>query len=117
MKVSIVKSVAIITPAFSVEDVKFLESVEPRALELRDGHDNVIFAVVRGEPSITNYGISVAEKRDIVLQFDKPITEEAVKEKFPRAFLRLPMLEMQIAQAVEALRGQISEVEFETLAE
>lgn len=116
MKVSIVKSVVIITAQFSVEDVKFLQSVEPAALELRS-QDGVLFAATIGEPSISNYGISLHEKRDIVLQFDKPVTEEMVKQAYPSAFLRLPMLEQQIQSAVEHFRREMEAVEFETLAE
>lgn len=116
MKISVAKSVAIITPAFDFKDVEFLDSVEPRALELRDGDDNVLFAVRIGEPSISNFGVTVSEKRDIILQFDKPVTREMVLAKYPKAFLRMQTLEQQITQAAAQLREQAGEVEFETLA-
>lgn len=118
MKILVVKSVAIITAAFKAADVEFLQSIAPQALELKDEDGNVIFAAsVSEKPTLSNFGIAVAEKRDIVLQFDKPITREKVMEMYPGAFVRLPMLETQIALAVEHYRGQLGEIQYEVLEE
>ncbi len=116
MKIRVIASVAIIETSLDLEDIKMLESVSPTDLTLQDEDGNQIFAVSVGKnPSISDHGIVLAEKRDIVLTFDKPVTQEVVMASYPKAFLRLRALETHIAQVAEYYRAQLASVDVEML--
>lgn len=118
MKIQVLKSVVLITVDFTAADVEFLKAVSPSSLELKSEDGNILFVADVGEtPSISNYGVVISAKRDIVLEFDKPVTRELVEQQFPNAFLRLPLLETKIAQELLALRGQMSRADFEVIEE
>lgn len=113
MKISVFKSVAVLETVVTVAMIRLLESIKPNALTLVDEDKNVLFRIAEGkEPSVGMYGLTISEKRDIILQFDKPITEEVLREKFPHVFLRLPALEAQVKAEYDAAVAGMADVEF-----
>lgn len=118
MKIQVFKSVAIIETLLTVQMINALEALKPQALVLTDEAKNALFKVTAGgEPSISKYGIVISAKKDLVLQFDKPVTEEAIRNLYPQLFLHLPAVETQALAAYAEIQAQMNAVEFSVVAE
>lgn len=116
MKIQVYKSVAFIVTAVTVEMVKLLAALRPQALVLTDETKKELFRISEGkEPSISAYGIVLAEKKDLMIISDKPVTEAHIKKTHPQLFLHLPALERQILAQYEEVQAQVGEVAFEVL--
>lgn len=116
MKVQVFKSVVIFVTAITVDMVKTLLALRPQALVLIDENKNELFRASVGEPSLSKYGVTISDKKDIVIQMDKPITVEEVQKLYPQAFLHLPALEKQILAQYEEVKAQVGEVDFQVIA-
>ncbi len=118
MKVSIVKqSVVIIGLDVDPKAVKFLAETNPKALALHDSEGAETFRLntTAGEPSFSKYGISVNGKRDIVINEDRPVTEEDVLLKYGSTLLKIGNLEAQIKSAYAEFQAHSDQIQFELL--
>jgi hypothetical protein len=118
MKFKKAKSIVFVETTITEKMVKRLEDVNPGALTLRDEKGNALFtANVGPTPSIGKYGIVVNAKKDIMKEFDKPVTDAMVKDWAEAFFARAVALEAQIALAAEAADAIVGAISIETLAE
>lgn len=118
MKLSILKGqVAVLASDITVEMVKTVKAFNPAALVLKDADKNEIFSVniTEGQPAISAHGLTVAKKKDIVVSFDKPVTEKDVKEYFGPALIRLGALEAQVKVAYDAAVTAMSGITIEVV--
>lgn len=118
MKVKIAEqNVVIIKTSITVAQVKVLQDLDPSALALKDSNGQETFrvSIVDGEPALGKYGVELNPKRDIVLQFDRPVTEESLKASHGTMFTKLARLEAQIKEAFEANDISPDQISFETL--
>lgn len=116
MKTTIVKSALLtIESSITPESVKILRSYNPKALELVDEDKNPVFTVAfsESEPSISEYGIVLNEKRLLVISHDKPIDEAFIRTKYGVALTKLKALENQIAEAMQALEASVGQISFD----
>lgn len=109
------KALLTVESSITAESVKILKSYNPKALELVDEDKNPVFSVVftTGEPSISEYGIVLNEKRLLTLSHDKPIDEAFIREKYGIALMKLKALEVQIADAMQALDAAVGQISFD----
>jgi hypothetical protein len=118
MKVSIVKeSVVIISLDVDPKAVKFLSDTNPKALALRtpEGEETFRLSVTTGEPGFSKYGVSVNGKRDIVINEDRPVTEQDVILKYGATLLKIGNLESQIKAAYAEFQEHSDQIQFELL--
>lgn len=120
MKVSLIKGqVALIETSITVDTIKALTAHKPSALKLVDADTKeVLFTagLAKEEPNISNYGILIAAKRDIVIKYDKPVTEAQVRAEHGVALSRLAALEVQVAAAAAVIATAEASVTFEVVA-
>ena len=119
MKVVIVKeNVVMIESTITEQEVKVLESIAPDALVLKDEKGNELFKVeiTSGKTSLSKYGFSVNAKRpQVIIEYDRPVTEEKVRADFGPGLLKLSALEAQVAAAYAANQVAMGQIQFELL--
>lgn len=116
MKISILKSqVVMIVTDITAKQVKLLSRVNPQALALHDDKGNETFrvATTSTEPSLNDKGLLINEKKAIVVNYDKPVTEEKVREDFSAALLQVAALEAQVAEAFAKFDTAAAAISFE----
>lgn len=112
------KSIVFVETSITAKMVKRLEDVNPEALTLRDAKGNALFtASVGATPGIGKYGIVVNDKKDIMKEFEKPVTDAMVREWVEPFYARASALEAQIVAAAAEADAIVGSITIETLAE
>jgi len=118
MKFKKAKSIVFVETEITEKMVKRLEDVNPTALTLRDEQGNALFtATVGPNPTIGKYGIVVNAKKDIMKEFEKPVTDAMVRDWAEPFYARAVALEAQILAAAAAADAIVGSISIETLAE
>lgn len=113
MKIANIKSANLCNIVFdcSMEDLKLLEKMDPKALCIFDEDDNVIFKVAStsGIGSVSKYGVAFGKKTadnklavNITLPDDD--ADEYIVDEFGDVILSLSKIESRIADAVSAAK-------------
>ena len=118
MRITLLKQqIAVIEHGITHEMVETLKAVKPAALSLKDEDKNTIFVVdfvKKGEdPQLSEYGVTVSKDRDIIMTFDKPVTEAIIRKALGAKALRLQALETQVVAAFNALSAEIGAITVE----
>ena len=118
MKFKKAKSIVFVETEITAKLVKRLADVNPDALTLRDAKGNALFTASTGAtPGIGKFGIVVNDKKDIMQEFEKPVTDAMVKEWAEPFYARATALEAQIMAAAAAADAIVGAISIETLAE
>ena len=119
MKITIAKGqVVIIETSITVDAIKVLSAHKPSALRLMDPETKECLftaSAAKETPNISNFGILVSKDRDIVINYDKPVTEAKVRTEHGVALSRLAALETQVTAAMAIIATAEAGVTFEVL--
>jgi hypothetical protein len=110
--------VVLISTTIEAKTVALLAKVRPTALALHDEKGNETFkaSLSSGNPTLSDYGVTVHEKMDIVINAPKPVTAEDFKRDNFIALTQLSKLEAQVAEALVDFGNAADDIEVQEVA-
>lgn len=100
----------------SAEQVALAKALDPTSVVIQDHNGDVKFSIaaVEGNPSISNAGVQISDKKDLFIHKDKPYTKEDFARDYGAAVIQANVVIAKILHTISGaeceLAGTVEEV-------
>lgn len=94
----------------TAEQVALAKALDPTSVVIQDHNGDVKFSVsaVEGNPSISNAGVQISNKKDLFIQKDKPYTEKDFQRDYGAAVIQANVVIAKILHTISGAEGELA---------